>query len=130
MKQKLLIKTIVLLICILTGCNNDFNLTGEDDMYLMFGKNLEIIISENDIVDSEHLQKVLDGKIQKDIPYFDMWNDKELSKLIEYMSDNNYIIVPGRYVINQAWRFSDGKFVLNNGDKRVVLKFKKRSEPR
>ncbi len=124
MKQKLLIITIVLLICMLTGCNNDFNLTGEDDMYLMFGKNLEIVISENDIVDSEHLQKVLDGEIQKDMPYFDMWNDKELSKLIEYMSDKDYTIVPGRYVINQSWIFSEGKFVLNNGEKRVVFKFR------
>ena len=126
MKQKLLVITIVLFICMLTGCTNDFNPTGEDDMYLMFGKNLEIVISENDIVDSEHLQEVLDGKIQKDVPYFDVWNDEELLKLIEYMADNNYTIVPGRYVINQSWRFSDGKFILNNGEKRAVFKFRKK----
>lgn len=126
MKQKLFIITIILLACLMSGCYHADHLPEENDLNVTIGKDLAIVISENGVVDAEHLQMVLDGKIQKDVPYFDMLPDEELLKLIAYMEDNNYIIVPGRYEINQSWTFYEGKFVLNNGEKRAVLKFKKK----
>lgn len=126
MKHKLLIITIILLGYILTGCSSVSNQNEKQIADLLsfgIGKNLAIEIPEDEIVDATHLKKVLDGEIQKETPYFDIWNDTELLKLIEYMEDNNYMIVPGRYVINQAWKFSDGKFLVGIGEEREVLKF-------
>ena len=39
------------------------------------------------------------------------------------MKEKNLMIVPGEYTFNQAWRFEDGIFILNNGEKREIFKF-------
>lgn len=89
------------------------------------GKNLTITISESECIDAEYLQKVLNGQIENDVHNFDIWNEKELKKLADYMEQNGYVIVPGQYTLNQAWRFENGMFVLNGGDKREVFEFSK-----
>ena len=109
---------------LLTGCDKNVENGGVDAM--KFGKNLTITISEDEIVDANYLQKVLDKEIVKDIPYFDMWDNIELKKLIDYLAENDYFIKPGSYTFNQAWGFDSGKFVLNNGEEREVFKYQKK----
>ena len=127
MKSKLLIIIIfITFIALMAGCEKKEVLNGgQEENMLMFGKKINITISEGEVVDAAHLQKVLEGKIHKDVPYFDLWNEKELKKMIDYMKKNDYMIIPGRYTFNQAWRFKDGMLVLNNGEKREVFKFQK-----
>lgn len=114
---------ILILTCtLLSGCIH--NIIGNGDGESMkFGKNITIIISESEMIDSTYLQNVLNGTVKKDYPYFDSLNDDDFVKLIEYMADNNYIIKPGTYTFNQAWRFDNGEFILNNGEKRKILEF-------
>lgn len=92
------------------------------------GKDLTITITEDACVNAEHLQKVLDGEIKKDVAYFDLWDEEELKELIDYMAQNEYAIVPGQYTLNQAWLFEDGMFVLNSGEKREVFQFEVQGE--
>ena len=109
-----------------TGCDN--NSDGSGGLQgMIFGKNITITITDNETIDAEHLQKVLDGEVKKEMPYFDLWDNDELKKMIDYMNENNYIIIPGQYTFNQAWNFESGLFVLNNGEKREVFKFEKNS---
>ncbi len=125
---------ILKLLLLLTGCvlillsyNNKVEWgSNQQEMGLKFGKNLEIIISDDEVIDASYLKKVLDGEIVKDIPYFDMLGDTEFTKLINYMEKNDYIIQAGNYIINQAWQFEDDVFMLNDGKKKEVLKFKKK----
>lgn len=113
---------LCLLGLILVGCEN--NVKENDGLHeTNFGKNLTITVSEDEIVDAEYLQKVLDGEIKKEVPYFDLLDEKELKNLIDYMAQNSYIIVPGQYTFDQAWIFENGMFVLNNGEKCEVFKF-------
>ncbi len=117
----LLALSLVGLICV--GCEN----TAQEDEGLhgeKFGKDLTITVTENECVDAEYLQKVLDGEIKKDVPYFDLWDEEELKELIDYMAQNEYVIIPGQYTLNQTWLFEDGMFVLSSGEKCEVFKFK------
>ena len=91
---------------------------------MRFGKNITIIITEEDIIDAVHLQKILDRELFIAEPYFDLWDNEELRKMIKYMKQNNYIIAPGKYIINQGWRFDDGLFINNNNEKFEVFEFK------
>lgn len=113
---------IVLLV--FTGCDKNAKNGGLDAM--RFGENLTIIITADETVDADHLEKVLDGTIKKDVPYFDLWDETELTKLINYLEENAYYIKEGTYTFNQAWGFEDGKFVLNNGERREVFKYQKK----
>lgn len=122
-KQVFLMALITLMLVFTIGCRN--NTEGNGGLQGMkFGKNISITVSDNEVVDANYLQKVLDGEVKKEVPYFDLLDDKELKSLIDYMEQNNFIIVPGQYAFNQAWAFDNGVFVLNNGEKREVLKFK------
>jgi len=105
------------------GEKQDANLEEYEPLGLI-GKNIDIVVSKNEVVDAAHLQQVLDGEIQKDYIYFDMWNDASLERLIAYMLDHDYTIAPGRYTINQAWGFDDGELVLPSGERTEVFKFK------
>ena len=40
------------------------------------------------------------------------------------MSENNFMITPGTYKLNQSWKFEDGLFKINNGKKQEIFKFK------
>jgi len=128
MKLKLSIIIIfITFITLMAGCQkNPVVNGGQEENMLRFGKKINITISDYEVVDAAHLQKVLDGKINKDVPYFDLWNKEELKKMIDFMKKNDYMIVPGKYTFNQAWRFEDGMLVLNNGEKREVFKFQKK----
>lgn len=94
---------------------------------MKFGKNITITISEDEVIDSEHLQNVLNGTVKKDIPYFNLLDDDELAKLIEYMTENNLIIKPGKYTFNQSWKFDNGEFMLNSGEKRKIFEFQQQN---
>lgn len=69
------------------------------------GKQLTIIISEDTVVDSEYITKVMNGEIETNTPNFDLLDKSECEKLISYMEDNKLVIVAGKYEINQGWRF-------------------------
>ena len=92
------------------GCNN-FNENG-DLTGMKFGKNITIIVSDDEIIDGDYLQRMLDGEIKKEIPYFDLWDNDELKNMIDYMKKNNFIIASGQYTFNQSWKFEDGTFII------------------
>ena len=118
---------ILILVCaLLSGCIHNIIENGDEES-MKFGKNITIIISESEMIDSTYLQNVHDGTVKKDYPYFDLLNDDDFVKLIEYMTDNNYIIKPGTYTFNPAWRFDNGEFILNNGEKRKIFEFQQQS---
>ncbi len=96
---------------------------GVDLMEMKIGKTLYISILDSEIVDANYLQKVQSGEIKIDQPFFHLMDQEEFSKLIGYMKDNHFMIVPGQYTINQACEFDNGMFSLNNGKKREILKF-------
>lgn len=52
-----------------------------------------------------------------------MWKNEEFKKIIDYMSMNNFIIVPGTYKINQVWELEDGLFKFGDGEKHEGFKF-------
>jgi hypothetical protein len=127
MKILLLLILILSLVCVFVTCRNKIlveNIELKKEIYI--GKHFTISVSENEIIDANYLQNVLDGKIRKDVPYFDLWNNNELKKLIDYMKCNNFIIAPGEYRFNQGWQFKDGIFFYWNGkefDEFDVFKF-------
>lgn len=82
---------------------------------MRFEKTIIVTIRDDEIVDAEYLQKVKNKEIKQDVPYFDMLDEIEFSNLIKYMKENNYVIVPNQYTLNQAWKFEDGMFILNSG---------------
>ena len=90
------------------------------------GKNLTVTVSEDEIIDADYLRKVLEGEANKDESVFYLWDSEELTKLIDYMSENDLIIAAGQYSFNQACNFEDGFFTLNNGEKQQVFKFIKK----
>ena len=87
-------------------------------------KSFDVTVDESEIVDAQYLQKVLDERIVKDVPYFDLLDSDQLEKMINYMSENNFMITPGTYKLNQSWKFEDGLFKINNGKKQEIFKFK------
>ncbi|MEM1485864.1 hypothetical protein V6615_13480 [Oscillospiraceae bacterium PP1C4] len=84
------------------------------NMNLKIGKELYITVVDSEIIDAEYLSKVADGAYDST---FKLWDSNEFPKLIQYLKENDLIIEPGKYVINQAWSFQKVK---------EVLKFKKR----
>lgn len=129
-KQIALTALFMLMLVFVTSCNNNSNENG-DLQGMKFGKDLTITVSDNEIIDSEYLQKVLDGEVKKDVPYFDLWDAQELKNLIDYMKQNDYMIIPGQYTFNQAWKFENGMFIISkieNGktvpENQEVFKFK------
>ena len=72
---------------------------------MKFGKDLTITVHNDETVDAKHLRCVLEGEIKKNEPYFDLWDAQELEKLIGYMEKNDFILVEGRYIINQTTTF-------------------------
>ena len=91
---------------------------------MKFGKSFNIVVSENEVIDDQYLQKVLDGGIVKDAPYFDMLGSDQLKTMINYMSANNLAIAPGVYAVNQSWKFKDGLFLTGNGKAQEIFKYK------
>ena len=112
---------LCLCVVVLAGCAKNNETYSE----LRFGKKITITVTKYEVVDSAHLQKVLAGDIKKDVAYFDLWDEEDLEKMIKYMEENDFVIAPGQYTFNQAWRFDDGMLVLNNGEKRKVFSFQK-----
>jgi hypothetical protein len=83
----------------------------EDFWNIRIGKKLYIFIPEDIVVDASYIDKVNKGEIEHKEPgqlfsmvFFDMINSEECNKLIDYMSNNQLVIEPGTYIINQAWR--------------------------
>ena len=115
-------KFITLIILILAFSN--YGSTAVHNEEITVGKNITVVISDSESVDYKHLQKVSDGEVHKDVPYFDMMAEEELEKLIDYMEENNYIILSGTYTFNQSWKFNNGEFELPSGEKNKVFDFK------
>ncbi len=84
------------------------------NMNLKIGKDLYITVADSEIIDADYLSKVADGTYDS---AFALWDSKELPKLIQYLRENDLLIEPGKYVINQAWSFEKVK---------EILRFKKR----
>lgn len=127
MFRKLLLFTglLVFIAVLMMSSSNNFNVNKEKQR-MKLGKKLTIVVSDDEVIDAEYLQKVLNGEIKKEVAWFDLWDANELEKLINYMDINDYMIEPGEYTFSQAWGFSDGYFVLNNGEKQEIFKFKKK----
>lgn len=87
--------------------------------------NLRIVVLPKEIADADYIKKICGGEVSKCVPYFDMWNNDALEALMLYMENNNYIIVPGTYILNQRWGFEDG-YVIADGEKLEILKFTKK----
>jgi outer membrane protein assembly factor BamE (lipoprotein component of BamABCDE complex) len=121
--RKSLLTALLIFIFILASCHNNYN-KNESLQEMRLGKNLIITISNDEIIDAEYLQKVFDGEIKKEALFFNMLDNTEFKNMINYMKQNNYMIVAGQYTINQAWRFEDGLFIMSNGEKRKVVEFK------
>ena len=123
--MKIIKVCLLLSLCIIlfSGCKEDNHKIGDLEITNL-GKNLTITVSENETVDSEYLQNVLDGKIKKDVPYFDLWDSSELAKMIDYMDKNNLALVEGVYTFNQTWTFEDGLLVSNDNEKHEIFNFK------
>lgn len=85
------------------------------------------MVAEDEVVDAAYLKKVLNNETSKDIPFFDMWNKMALLNLTEYLERNDYIVVPGKYVINQAWGFEEG-YIIVGDEKQEILKFKSKNK--
>ncbi|HQA60915.1 MAG TPA: hypothetical protein PK768_07810 [Tepidanaerobacteraceae bacterium] len=81
---------------------------------LKIGKELYINVADNEIIDADYLSKVANGTYDS---AFALMDSKEMHKLIQYLKENNLLIEPGKYVINQAWSFEKVK---------DILRFKKR----
>jgi hypothetical protein len=107
---------ILLIACLLFSCSEqkirDFFLSGLSKEFLdstEIGKPLTIYIHEDMIVDASFIDKVNKGEIELEPgerlkrPFFDMIKNEECDKLINYMADNQLVIEPGLYTINQAW---------------------------
>lgn len=92
---------------------------------MRIGKNITVEITDGESINSDYLRNVLNGTTVEPNPFFIMMEDRELEKLIEYMEENEYKIGSGVYTINQAWRFDDGEFVTQSGEKRDIFAFEK-----
>jgi len=70
------------------------------------GKQFIIVIEEDEVVDYRAVdqKQYIKGFQRK---WFTMLQDKELEKLVRYMKENNYKIVPGTYYLYQGYKFND-----------------------
>ena len=99
-----------------------FGLLLEENYY---GKELTVEVAEKEMIDAEYLQKVIDGEITGSGVFWELWNERELEKMIEYLDENNLMLAPGIYTFFQQSEFEDGLLVLN-GEKTEVFKYKTR----
>ena len=122
--MKLFARVVCLLFALVlfSSCEN-IGSEKSDQQDMRFGKELNVTVLENEIIDVEYLQSIYNGGTENDATKFALWDKKELKKMIDYMNENNLILAPGEYTFNQAWRFNDGLLVINNGEKREVFKF-------
>ena len=90
-----------------------------------YGKELMVEVTEREVIDAEYLQKVVDGEITGVDVLWDLWNERELEKMIDYLDKNNFMLAPGIYTFFQQSEFEDGVLVLN-GEKNEVFKYKTR----
>jgi hypothetical protein len=127
--MKLVLFYLLLSLCvpIFGGHENTF-FENRDFWNMKIGKNITVTITENETVDAEHLQRVFDGELKKEIPYFDLLDNDELKNMIDYMKQNDYVIVPGQYTFNQGWHFKNGVFILNSGKTLEVFKFQTKEQ--
>jgi len=106
---------VVSLIIIFVTVRNGLLLQKEGlHINLKIGKELYIIVVDSDTINAEYLSEVANGTRDST---FELWDNKELRKLILYLKENDFIIEQGKYTINQAWSFEKV---------REVLRFRKR----
>jgi len=86
---------------------------------------LQLLVAENESVDAAYLRNVLNGEIisEGNLPFWDLWDENELLKMIAYMEHNNFKIFPGAYTFNQASRFEDGLLRTPPGEKIQVFQY-------
>jgi hypothetical protein len=104
-------KAIILLALINVAVLSSNNNEGDNEKRtLTIGKMLHILVTEDMIVDASFIAKVNKGEIEYkrpgqpfEQPFFDMIGAEKCDKLIDYMIDNQFVIEPGKYIINQAW---------------------------
>lgn len=121
-EEKTISKKVILIVIIVIGIvlifvavrNGLLLRKGGLYMNLKIGKDLYITVADSEIIDADCLSKVADGTYDS---VFALWDIKELPKLIQYLKENDLLIEPGKYVINQAWSFEKVK---------EILRFKKR----
>lgn len=132
-----MLKEIVISAIIFTSasiCYKIYSMIGES-AEMKIGKDLYITVSDNEIIDSTYLKNVFNfdiestGKRLSDIEELTnlgslrLWNSAEFEKMINYMDDNNFMILPGTYTINQTYKFKDGLFEIGNGKQCEIFKF-------
>ena len=126
MKKILLFLSCALALCMsFMGCVQTEDTQTEDTLLykdMRIGKNITIVI-DGEPIDSVFLRNVQNKSVEDSLN-FDLLSDDVLTELINYMDESNYIITPGKYVVNQGWRFDYGEFILNNGKRQMVFAFK------
>jgi len=76
--------------------NNAFNQAG----IVTLGKTLEVSISKDAVRDYSFVENDIE---------FSKWNENEKSKFIKYMKENNLVLEPGSYKINQGTTYEKAK---------------------
>ena len=99
---------------------SSFDLFLEENYY---GKEMTIEVTEKEMIDAEYLQKVVDGEITGVGVLWNLWNERELKKVIDYLDKNNLMLAPGIYTFFQHSAFKDG-FLVIGGEKIKVFKCK------
>ena len=120
-KYKIMIVLIILLVIIVFGLfvfsksviNNrildGIKFKNEDGSEMRIGKKLRIVIEENQIVDSDFLKSIRDGKRTAEtrtVEKLTLMGDDTFNKLINYLERENLKIKPGSYDVNQAFSFN------------------------
>lgn len=84
----------------------------DTEKYVGIGKKFTIMIEDDEVSDYTILNT----------EKFDLWNEVERKKFANYMKDNELIIPPGKYVLNQALRFEYAKkiFKLESKTKKTI----------
>ena len=67
---------------------------------LKIGKPFGIHVEEGKIIDADYLNQIKNKEINSQ---FDLLAPDVLSDLINYMTENDCVIVAGEYNLNQAW---------------------------
>lgn len=112
MKHKIILVVIILIFLFLGGVilffyKNTKNLSLNSDIKI--GKDIYISVSKDVSIDSDYITNVIKEETDSDFELLDKDGLKELEK---YLSENDYEIEEGLYVINQAWSFEQYKDIL------------------
>ena len=114
----------VLLLIFVYNKSSDITIKSKELRDLIIGKEITINISDT-VIDGEKLQNISECETNdSELSKFNMMNEDAMSALIKYLNDKCYIIEPGNYTFNQSWHFENGHFILNNGNKIEVFKYK------